>query len=159
MGVTPKAELLHLPDEYGTPSNVLDWPAVARDLEAAERYWLTTTRPDGRPHAVPVDALWMDDALYFGGSTQTVHHRNLARNPRAVVHLEDALAATIVEGSASWQTPTHQLAVRLADASAAKYGYAPSPDAYEASGLWVLRPHIVLAWRNLPTDATRFTFG
>jgi Pyridoxamine 5'-phosphate oxidase len=61
-------------------------------------YWLATTRPDGRPHVVPLDGLWLDDAWFFGGSAETVKYRNLKANPRAVVHLDDSERAVIVEG-------------------------------------------------------------
>jgi nitroimidazol reductase NimA-like FMN-containing flavoprotein (pyridoxamine 5'-phosphate oxidase superfamily) len=61
-------------------------------------YWLATTRPDGRPHVVPLDGLWLDDAWFFGGSAETVKSRNLKANPRAVVHLDDSERAVIVEG-------------------------------------------------------------
>ena len=47
---------------------------------------------------------------------------------------------------------------RLADASKAKYGYAPAPDTY-AAGVWSMRPQRAREWTNFPTNATRFTFG
>jgi pyridoxamine 5'-phosphate oxidase-like protein len=85
----PTAERLALPDGYGEATTTLAWDAVRDRLEQAPRYWLVTTHPDGRAHVVPVDGLCLDDTWFYGGSPETLHHRNLERNPRAVVHLED----------------------------------------------------------------------
>ena len=157
MVTEPTAARLDLPKEYGTPKRTLGWDAVRERLVAAERYWLATTRPDGRPHVVPVDGIWLDDAWYYGGSHQTVHHRNLEANPEVVVCLEDAAAAVIVEGVAAWVVVEPETGQRLAKASKAKYGYGPSPESY-AAGVWQIRPRRALAWASFPEDATRFVF-
>ena len=124
---------------------------------AAERYWLVTTRPSGAPHAVPTDGIWHDDHLYFGGHPATIHLRNLEHDHRVVVHLEDATAAVIVEGTAEWVTPSNADAASLAKTSKAKYGWGSSADAYLA-GVWRVAPQRVLSWSALHRDATRFTF-
>jgi nitroimidazol reductase NimA-like FMN-containing flavoprotein (pyridoxamine 5'-phosphate oxidase superfamily) len=157
-GAAPVAELLDLPAEYGRAETPLDWETVRARLVAAAHYWLVTVRPDGRPHVVPVDALWLDDAAWFGGSAQTVKHRNLAADPRAALHLEDAASAVIVEGTCQEVVADAQLAVRLAAASRDKYGYAPDPSSYRRGGVWCLRPARVLSWQQFPRDATRFVF-
>ncbi len=154
----PTAGPIRLPPGYGTPTHPLDWADVHRRIEDAPHYWLATTRPDGRPHVVPVDAVWAADACFFGGHADTVHLRNLRTNPHAALHLEDAVAAVIVEGRAQWVTPSAPLAEDLAAASGRKYGYAPPPETYRA-GVWRLAPSTVLAWRSLGVDATRFRFA
>jgi nitroimidazol reductase NimA-like FMN-containing flavoprotein (pyridoxamine 5'-phosphate oxidase superfamily) len=158
MRAQPVAELLDLPPEYGVPEEPLAWAEVAERLTRAPHYWLATVRPDGRPHVVPLDGLWLEDAWYFGGSAATVKQRNLNANPRATLHLEDAASAVIVEGVCEEIAPDAELAARLAAASKAKYGFAPDPAAYMASGVWRLRPARVLSWRRFPRDATRFVF-
>src|SRR5918995_140352 len=62
-----------------------DWGVVAEALEAAELYWLTTVRPDGRPHTTPLIGLWHDGAAWFctGPGEQKAH--NLAGNPHVTV--------------------------------------------------------------------------
>jgi Pyridoxamine 5'-phosphate oxidase len=154
----PIAEPIALPEGYGTATRTLDWAAVRERLEQAPRYWLVTTRRDGRPHVVPVDGVWVDDAWWYGGSPTTLHQRNLARDRRVVVHLEDAMSAVILEGTMRRVTPSPELADRLKAASKAKYGYGP-PDAAYAAGLWSLRPDRARAWSAFPTDVTRFRFG
>ncbi len=74
----PTAELLAVPAVYGKPKKILDWDAVYGRLDQAERYWLATTRPDGRPHVVPVDGVWLDGIWYFGGPSG---HRAPAQPP------------------------------------------------------------------------------
>jgi Pyridoxamine 5'-phosphate oxidase len=154
----PIAEKLVLPAEYGTVKATLAWATVRERLEQAAQYWFVTIRKDGRPHVVPVDGLWLDDAWYYGGSPATAHQHNVQRDPRAVIHLDDPAAAVVVEGVLERQPRPMALARRLAAASKAKYGYGPSPELY-AEGVWELRPQRARAWSNFPTDATRFVFS
>ncbi len=159
MSADPTYELLELPPGYGTPRTPLPWATVRARLEEAAHYWLATVRPDGRPHVVPLDGIWLADAWYFGGSSATVKHRNLTNDPRAVMHLEDAASAIIVEGACEEFVPDQSLAAQLSKHSRAKYGYGPDPASYATAGSWRLRPATVLAWNRFPEDATRFTFG
>lgn len=156
----PIAEQLQLPDGYGRPTTLLAWSGVRRRLEQAEQYWLATTRPDGRPHVVPVDGVWVDDIWYFGGASQAIHQRNMRHDPRVAVHLADPVAAVIAEGTARWRTPGPEEARHIAEASRAKYaayGYPADPAQY-AGGVWGLRPAVVIAWDQLHVNATRFVF-
>ena len=69
--------------------------AIAR-LRASTIYWIATTRPDGRPHSMPVWGVWVDGALWFGTGGQKV--RNLRHQPYAIVHHESAEDVAIIEG-------------------------------------------------------------
>jgi nitroimidazol reductase NimA-like FMN-containing flavoprotein (pyridoxamine 5'-phosphate oxidase superfamily) len=153
----PRAEQLAIPPEYGKPSQLLAWDVVAARLQEARYYWLATVRPDGRPHVVPLDGLWVDARWYFGGSPSTVKHRNLLANPYATVHLEDGGSAVIVDGRCEIERPSQDEAESLVTASKAKYGYAPPIDAY-LQGVCALSPERVLAWTELTVDATRYLF-
>lgn len=155
----PIAELIDLPAGYGTPRTTLAWAVVRAELEQAKQYWLTTVRPDGRPHAVPLDGVWLDDAWYYGGDPRSVHRRTALAHPDVVMHLPDPWTAVIVEGRVSLATVSPSLAARLAEATGTKYaeyGMPNDPDAY--SEMLVLHPRRVLAWTSYPTDATRFRF-
>jgi hypothetical protein len=157
-GMEVVATQLTLPESYGAPHRVLSWPEVEQKLIQAKTYWLATTRRDGRPHSVPVDGIWLEGALYFGGDPATVHMRNLRSDPRAVVHTESAESPVIAEGTARWHQPSLEEIGRLVEATRAKYGYSASPDSYGA-GTWRLSPGRVLAWNVLYQDATRFTLS
>ena len=65
---------------------------------AGRSYWVTTTRADGRPHAMPVWGLWLDGALWFSSDPDSVKGRNLAARPDAVVHLESGDEVCILDG-------------------------------------------------------------
>ncbi len=155
---TPRSEQLAIPPEYGKPSRLLDWDVVDGRLAKALHYWLATVRPDGRPHVVPLDGLWLDGGWYFGGSAKTVKHQNLLSNPRVTLHLDDSASAVIVEGSCEIQRPSREFAQRLVAQSKAKYGYAPPIDVY-LGGVWRLSPRRAMAWTELHVDATRFLFS
>lgn len=155
----PTASRPQLPPEYGVsrkPKGMLPWSHVTARLTEALHYWICTVSADARPHATPVDGLWLDDRLYFGGSPRTRRHRNLAANPAVCVHLESASDVVILHGEARAQRPDRTLATRLAEASTRKYGYAPKPEEYETSDIQVFRPRVVFAWTHLPKDATRW---
>jgi hypothetical protein len=159
MSLPPTAEPMTLPAGYGQRSAaLLPWTDLSQRLAEAQRYWLATVRPDGRPHVVPTDGLWVDNAFWFGGSAETVHHRNLCGNGAAAIHLEDSTQAIIVEGQARLTTPSLAQAHALAALSKSKYGFAAPVETCMAE-IWLLSPTRVLAWTNFPTDATRFRFG
>lgn len=157
----PIAEPLDLPPGYGSVEEPLAWSAVRQLLEAAPAYWIATVRPDGRPHVVPRDGFWIDDALFYGGSPETVHARNLVADPHAVAHVGEYAEVVIVEGTASNEELDPDLVARVCAAHVKypQYGPPPDPETWEhAAGLLVLRPQRVMAWTAYPKDCTRFTF-
>jgi hypothetical protein len=155
----PVAEQMTVPPGYPKPSKLLSWDAISEKLTAARVYWFGSTRPDGRPHLIPRDGMWIDNALYYGGSEETVHHRNVMANAAVTVHIGDGMEAIIVEGSVHSEAQAAAAAAKLADASYAKYPQygRMDPKMYEA-GVLVLRPRRVLAWTSPGQDETRFRF-
>jgi hypothetical protein len=150
-----------IPIEYGVPKNnngLLLWSHVTERMTQALHYWICTVGPNGHPHVTPVDGLWLNDRLYFGGSSQTRRNRNLVTNPAVSVHLDSSDDVVILQGEAHLQTPDHELAVQLSKASAAKYGYGPKPEEYQASGVQIFHPQTVFAWKQFPSDVTRWQF-
>lgn len=134
---------------------MLAWSFVADRLAGDETHWLATTRPDGRPHARPVWGVWLDDRLHCGGGERTRWARNLAANPAATVHRESGTEVVIVEGTAdrlAADTADPDRIARIDDAYEDKYGVR------HGTPVFVIRPATVLAWRNFPTDATKWSF-
>jgi hypothetical protein len=157
-----------MPDGYGVVESgpLLDWQTVEVRLVESLHYWLSTTRPDGRPHVVPRWGVWVDDKFFYDGSPQTRHARNLELNSHCALHLEDGEAATMLEGISTVPDPVvGELGAQLSEEYIRKYeklGYAPGPDAWSgeaAGGLHVLTPISVIAWSQFPTDVTRFGFA
>ena len=61
------------------------WSEVLGVIEAAEIFWLSTVRRDGRPHVTPLPAMWLDDALHFCTGPSEQKARNLAANPQCIL--------------------------------------------------------------------------
>ncbi len=157
----PVATRPHMPD-YGIatdPDGLLSWQHVSAQMATARNYWISTTRPDGRPHATPVWGVWLEDAFYFGAGRDSQKARNLATNPAIVVHLESGDDVIILEGTAERVIELDPaLYERIADAYAAKYeGFRPNPPA-SAEPMWAVRPHKAFGWRekDFPQSATRW---
>src|SRR5215212_1773167 len=125
----PRAGRPYMPEEYRVPQDdagLMPWSKARAALEQAKLYWVGTTRPDGRPHAVPIWGAWLENTFYFEGSPETRRGRNLTRNPAIVVHIERGDLAVIVEGVAE-VVPALDPALfqRIADSFAARYTYRP----------------------------------
>lgn len=100
------------------------WEEGRAVLERAELYWLSTVRPDGRPHVTPLVAVWADEALHFCTGPQERKAQNLIANPYCVLTTgtnRNEGIDVVVEGRAEQITDERRL-VRLADAFVAKYG-------------------------------------
>jgi hypothetical protein len=90
-------------DRYGSPA--LPW-SRPRDLLAASSatpditFFLGTVRPDGRPHAAGVGALWLDGVFYFTSGPAARKARNLAANPACTLSVRLEGIDLICEGEA-----------------------------------------------------------
>jgi hypothetical protein len=156
---------VRFPSAYGTPGgpdSLLPWGHVEERLRAASNYWITTVGPDARPHARPVDGVWIEGALCFGGSPETRWVRNLMANPSMSVHLSSEAEAIILEGTAGYVTDAlHPLAAPVTAASKEKY---PQPFPGSESPFrpfWAVRPTTAFAWalEGFPRGATRWRFA
>ena len=56
-----------LDQRYSEPAaTATGWAETRQVLAAAELFWLTTVRADGRPHVTPLVAVWLDEAESIG---------------------------------------------------------------------------------------------
>lgn len=149
-----------IPDVYGLPgdSEFLSWSQVDKRIEQAIHYWISTVDPNARPNPRPIDGMWLDNTLYFGGDPQSRWQRNLRANPKSSINLEDAEHAVILQGETTILVPDSQLVSRLVDASNAKYKMGQKAADYEGEPVCAFSPDIILAWDTLYQDATRFDF-
>ena len=130
---------------------VLSWPEVAGRLAGARNYWLCTTTPSGAPHAAPVWGVVISQTLYLYSERSTVKARNIAADPRVVVHLESAEDVVAVRGTAKdLGTPAH--VPRVVTALAEKYSgqddrqYLPDADP-DFDVVYAIQPRSAMAWR------------
>ena len=136
---------------------LLSWTAAARRLARSHNYWLVTTRPDGRPHAMPIWGLWLGDRFYFSSGRRSRKTRNLAANPRCIVCTERADEAVIVEGTAA---PVADAAVLASLARPYQRKYRPWTLDPALGPIYEVRPRVVFGVfeRTFPRSATRWTF-
>jgi hypothetical protein len=76
----------------------IPWRVVDVTLQASRSIWVSTTRPDGRPHAVPVWFWWDGRDVFFITQRSTQKARNLADQVWTVVHAGDGDDVVILEG-------------------------------------------------------------
>jgi hypothetical protein len=153
--------LPQVPPLYGmkSPHKFLPFTHAEDRLTKSRNYWICTTRPDGRPHSIPVWGFWLEGALYFGTARSTRKARNLAHNPAISVHLESGDDVVILEGIAQEVNISDKSTVKKLDAvSRAKYKM-PLMVVSEAV-FFRVRPRFVLAWTesDFPNNATRWQF-
>jgi PPOX class probable F420-dependent enzyme len=129
----------------------MTWTEVADRLAEARTYWLGSTTASGAPHAAPVWGVVTGETLYLYSERSTVKARNLAADPRVVVHLESGEDVLIVRGVAEDLGPP-AMVPSVVTALAAKYTgprdqqYLPDRDP-DFDVVWAIRPRSAMAWR------------
>jgi hypothetical protein len=102
------------------------WADASEHLERAEIFWLSTVRPDGRPHVTPLLAIWLDGALYFSTGADERKAKNITHNAHCILTTGcNALNQgfdLVVEGEAVRVTDSAKLQ-RVADLYDSKYGW------------------------------------
>lgn len=91
-------------DRYGSPE--LSWDRAHDRLAAGPpqhdpAFILGTSRPDGRPHAAVIGAVWYDGDLYFTSGPETRKARNLSANPACTISARLEGIDLVFEGEAS----------------------------------------------------------
>jgi len=117
------------PDARATP-----WADALDAIGRAEVFWLSTVRPDGRPHVTPLLAAWHGDALYFTTGAQERKALNLVSNNRCALTTGTSTLRGLdvtIEGGAGLVTGAQERDA-AAGAFESKYGaHMTSP-----SGTW-----------------------
>jgi len=150
----------YMPD-YGIRTGkdgMMSWEWVNEQMTESRNYWICSTKPDGRPHSMPVWGVWIDGVLYFSSSRQSRKARNLAANPEVVVHLESGDDAVILEGQAQEVTDKATLA-RMVKEYAAKYPpFKPDPENEPGNVYYAVKPQRAFAWqeKDFTGSATRW---
>ena len=145
------------------------WSDVRRTIHEAELFWISTVRPDGRPHVTPLPAVWQDGALYFCTGAAEQKGVNLAGNASCTLttgtNVWKSGLDVVVEGRAERVSDNARLRV-LAELWSSKYAgdwdYDVRDGAFhhEAGEALVFRvlPLKVLAFAKGAFAQTRFRF-
>lgn len=127
-------------------------------LRNAELFWVSTVRPDGRPHVTPAVGVWVDDALYFSSGPEEQKSKNLAANPHCAVttgcNKWDDGFDIVVHGDAV-VVRDQEVLRRVADAHTAKYGSAWAASV-EDDGTFRMHDETPLVYQVSPTQVLGF---
>ena len=78
----PRTEL----SAFSSPNaTATEWSQGRAVLASADVYWLSTVRPDGRPHVTPLLGVWFAGALYFCTGPDERKAKNLAENRHCIL--------------------------------------------------------------------------
>jgi nitroimidazol reductase NimA-like FMN-containing flavoprotein (pyridoxamine 5'-phosphate oxidase superfamily) len=153
----PVAELSPFSSPNAVPT---EWSRARTELANAEVYWLSTIRPDGRPHVTPLLGIWLEGGFYFCTGPNERKAKNLRTNRQCVVTTgRNSLEGLdlVLEGTAEAISDPAELG-RVADTYESKYeAHFAAPN-----GTWsglgdAIRQAEALVYRVVP--AIIFGFG
>ena len=141
------------------------WSVAEAGLVAVKNYWLSTTRPDGRPHVMPVWGVWLENRFYFSTSPASRKGKNLGANPHCTISVSHGGFDLVVEGSAALLT-NDALALTVAALYAPKYEWPVTVrdcGIYGENGdggpLYAMTPDVAFGFGLIgPFSATRWRF-
>ena len=167
--MTQEEPVAELHADFSSPgAKATPWAEARDQLEAAEIFWLSTVRPDGRPHVTPLVAIWLDDALWFVTGPTERKALNLTNNSQCILttgcnDLTEGLDV-VVEGEAVVVTDKATLQ-RVAETFSAKY---PDPFKFTVGGfrggggdalVFRIEARKAFGFRHLPLSSqTRWLF-
>jgi hypothetical protein len=123
--LTAPARMGRLDPDFSSPgADATPWSVVEGQLTEAKVYWVSTVRPDGRPHVTPIAGIWSDGAFCFSTGPRERKAVNLETNRRCVVTTGSNLLEgldVVLEGTVVRQRDVVRLR-SLAAAYRSKYG-------------------------------------
>ena len=144
-----------LPADEG--AGLLPWSWAVERLSAARNYWLTSVRPDGRPHVQAVWGVWLGNLFLYSTSETSRKARNLALNSACAIAIECGVNETVVVEGTAYQEHDAAVIARFVAAYEPKYDWKMDPI---PGGVYGVRPALVLGIGAEPfaETATRWTF-
>ena len=150
------------------------WPQIREHLQNAPLYWLSTVRPDGRPHVTPLIGVWADGSLFFCTGADERKAKNLEQNRHCVLTTGTNALSTgtdvVLEGDALRVRDGERLQW-IADGYEEKYGsvwhfdvredtfWQPDEDGGGHSALvFEVAPVIVFGFGKAPYSQTKYRF-
>jgi PPOX class probable F420-dependent enzyme len=143
-------------------SGLLPWAEAERRLSRSHDYWIATTRPDGRPHVMPVWGVWLGGRVWFSSGLRSRKARNLAADPRCSVTTDDPKNPVVLEGSAERMTPAEAIGA-FVSAMNVKYDAGMTAEFLDpaVNGTYAVRPATVIAMTHddFTGSPTRWAFS
>lgn len=160
-----------LDERFSSPdAAATDWDEGREQIEAAEVFWLSTVRADGRPHVTPLISVWIDGAAYFCTGPDEQKAKNLAQNPSCILTTGSNVLGegldVVIEAPAVRVSDDAKLE-RIADAYESKYGSEWHFDVRDGafrheSGdaiVFEVAPVVAFGFRKGDYSQTRWRFG
>lgn len=144
---------------YGIPADercLRPWSWAEQILRAGHNYWLCTTRPDGRPHAMPIWGVWDGAAFWFSTGALSRKAKNLAARSDCTVATEVGSGAVVLEGTAA-RSLAAELPAEIQRTYSEKYGEGVPPD----SPIFRVEPRVAFGFSeagDFAETATRWIF-
>jgi nitroimidazol reductase NimA-like FMN-containing flavoprotein (pyridoxamine 5'-phosphate oxidase superfamily) len=144
---------------YGVPQSsagTLPWQWALERLTRSHNYLLTTVRPDGAPHVMPVWGIWLEDAWYFSTAATSRKSGNLEKNANCVVCNDNLEEAVILEGTAQ-RLKDNEIPKQAFTDYKAKYGWELDP---MRGPVWKVKAKTVFAMpeQRFPEAVTKWVF-
>ena len=162
----PRASRPYWPDALSKSaedtSSLKPWSWALERLAKSHNYWISTTRPDRRPHLMIVWGIWWQNAFWFSTGPRTRKAKNIAALPQVVIGTEDAEEAIILEGTAE-EITDRSVWKQLAKIYNAKYGGDVEPMLMASDGcVFRVQPQVAFAQdehaENFADAVTRWHF-
>jgi general stress protein 26 len=169
MTTEPKTDLGPFSGANAAPQ---PWAHTVDALRRSQKFTLCTVRTDGRPHAVPLLAVWTSDGLAFCTGDGEQKAKNLAANRKCILTTgTNTLTGFdyVVEGTASLVTDAERLD-GIATAFEQAYGWHLTREDGTWHGMgdsmrsakvqtYFVQPDIIFAFGNgEPFSETRYRF-
>jgi nitroimidazol reductase NimA-like FMN-containing flavoprotein (pyridoxamine 5'-phosphate oxidase superfamily) len=161
----PIAARPYMPGYGITPASqgngLLPWSWAEQRLVRSHDYWLSSVSADGRPHLMPVWAVWHAGQLWFSSSNGSRKARNLSARPWCSLATDNPLEPVVAFGQARRVTAAEELAAMLA-AENAKYHTSYGSEMVDpaANSVFAIRPDWLFALdsADFTGSPTRFEF-
>ena len=120
------------------------WRVLDARLGRESTIWVSTVRPDGRPHMTPVWYVWVDGLIYIAISVDSQKFGNLRGNQAISLALPDTESVIILEGEA--HVAKRETIDKLGEHFFHKYEWDFRFDDEADWRLVEITPHKILAW-------------
>ncbi len=154
MAQGPTADRPHAPGYFVREytDDLLPWSWAVDLMNRVRNPVISTVRPDGRAHAMPVWGIWLDGVYCLSTAITSVKSNNLKANPECVINSGDGDDAVVLEGRAELS----EMPGGFTEAYKAKYG-----EQIDEGPIWIVRPRVAFAFQandNFYKTATRWIF-
>jgi hypothetical protein len=133
--------------------SLLPWSWAVDVMNRTRNPILSTVRPDGRAHAMPIWGIWLDDVYCLSTAITSVKSKNLLANAACAITSSVDPDCVVLEGEAE----VAALPEGFTAAYKAKYDQA-----IEEGPIWLVRPRVAFAFQaddNFARTATRWRWG